>query len=168
LKDQSSIKSIGLRLVIGIILLLGFVFSNFIWPWWPPNWIERREQREIVTARVQSAGGWDAIRQGCISLAVQNTNGFFSHLPDTNRLPPSIAALAPSYIEYLPERGCVRLTIFGMHRTGGHSTPYFALEVDTSSKSLEHIPGSGYSGGGVIGNYYSTYRQIADGVYEVY
>jgi hypothetical protein len=149
---------------VGVLFFLGIVEPNM----WPPASVERREQRAKVIERVQAAGGWDAIRRGCIILAEQNTNGFYSHWHDTNGLPTAIIALKPMLVEYVPPYGCVRIRIFGMHSTGGHSTPYFGLEVDTSTNSASYKHGMGYENGGVIGNHHSIYNQVAEAIYEVY
>jgi hypothetical protein len=130
--------------------------------------LERLTQQQKVIERVQLAGEWDAIRRGCVSLAEQNANGFYSRWHDTNGLPTAIAALKPMMVEYRPQYGCVRIRIFGMHSTGGHSTPYFGLEVDTSTNSVGYNHGTGYENGGVIGNHHSTYNQVAEGVFEIY
>jgi hypothetical protein len=129
---------------------------------------ERRAQQQKVIERVQLAGGWDAIKRDCVSLAEQNTNGFYSHWHDTNGLPAAIVALNPMMVEYEPEYGCVRIRIFGIHSTGGHSTPYFGLEVDTSTNSIGYNHGTRYDNGGVIGNHHSTNNQVAEGIYEIY
>ena len=117
--------------------------------------------------RVQAAGGWDAIRRDCMAFAEQNTNGFHSHWRDTN-LPPAILALKPMIVQYHPDYGCVGMRIFGMHATGGHSTPYFGLEVDVSSNSVSYKHGTGYGNGGVIGNHHTVADEIAEGIYEIY
>jgi hypothetical protein len=116
---------------------------------------------------MQLAGGWDAIRRDCIAFAEQNTNGFHSRWLDTN-LPPTIAALKPLLVDYQPMYGCVRLRIFGIHSTGGHSTPYFGLEVDTVTNNISYEHGSGFDNGGVIGNHHSVAEQVASGIYEIY
>ena len=36
---------------------------------WPPDWIERKTQRKLLQQRVEAVGGWDAVRQACITLA---------------------------------------------------------------------------------------------------
>lgn len=149
------------------LLLLFIIAPNFLM-WWPPVWIERRAQREKLAERVQVAGGWDVVRQDCIVLSEQNTNGFRSNYRDTNGLPPAIAALKPMMVEYYPPYGCVRIRIFGMHSTGGHSTPYFGLEIDTSSNSVSYQHGIGNENGGVIGNHHSVAKKVADGIYEIY
>jgi hypothetical protein len=101
-------------------------------------------------------------------LAEQHTNGFSSHWHATNGLPTAIVTLDPILVEYAPEYGCVRIKVFGAHSTGGHSSPYFGLEVDTSANSAGYKHGTGYDQGGVIGNYHSTYNQVAEGIYEIY
>ena len=106
-----------------------------------------------------------AIRRDCIALAEQNPNGFHSHWGDTS-LPPAILALRPRTVEYHPHYGRVSMRVFGVHSTGGHSTPYLGLEVVTD-KRTDYKPGEGY-GGGVIGNRHTTFREVAEGVYEIY
>ncbi len=140
---------------------------------WPPQFVERREQRAKVMERVDAAGGWNAIRRDRVNLAEQNTNGFHSGFhsllfPDTNGLPTALIALKPMIVEYEPYCGCVRIRIFGMHSTGGHDTPYFGLEVDTSTNSVNYNHGSGYDNGGVIGNHHSVAERVAEGIYEIY
>jgi hypothetical protein len=149
---------------VGALVILG-AFSPLTWP---PRFIERQEQRQRFMERVQAAGGWDAIRRGCASLAEQNTNGFYGSFRDTNRLPAAIATLKPMIVEYHPQFGCVRMRIFGIHSTGGHSTPYFGLEVDTSTNSMSYNHGARYDNGGVIGNHHSVANQVAEGIYELY
>jgi hypothetical protein len=154
-----------------IIVLLGiFVVSIFIsWfmTWWPPISVERHSQRAQLAERVQAAGGWDAVRRDCISFAEQHTDGFLSQWRDTN-LPPAILGLRPLTLEYQPQYGCVRIRIFGAHRTPAHCTPYFGLEVDTSTKSASYKHDTGYDNGNVIGNHHSVAEQVAERIYELY
>jgi hypothetical protein len=146
---------------LGVLLFLGVLNPSA----WPLPSIERREQRRKLLERLESAGGWDAIRRDCVVLTEQHTNGFYSHWGDTN-LPSAILALKPRTVEYSPHYGRVSMRIFGIHSTGGHSTPYFGLEVVTR-KTEDYKPGAGY-GGGVSGNYHSTFSEVADGIYEIY
>jgi len=146
---------------VGVLMFLGLLNPSA----WPRPSVERREQRRKVTERVEAAGGWDAIRRDCMILAEQHTNGFYSHWNDTN-LPPAILALKPRTVEYHPHYGRVSMRIFGNHSTGGHSSPYFGLEVVTEKRD-GYKPGEGY-GGGVIGNRHTTNTQVADGIYEIY
>ena len=163
--EPSRKSSLNLWILVGLLVLF-FVIQSLL-TWWPPASVERRTQRQRLTERLEAAGGWDTVRRACIALAEQNTNGFYSHWLDTN-LPPAIVALRPLIVQYSPAWGCGRMRIFGIHSTGGHSTPYFGLEVDTSTNSIGYKHGSGYDNGGVIGNYHSEAVQVADGVYEIY
>lgn len=148
---------------IGVLMLFGVMSPTM----WPPKSIERREQRAKLMERVRAVGGWDAVRRDCVELAAQNPNGFDSYWHHTN-LPPAVAGLKPLIVSYSPQYACVRIRVFGIHSTGGHSTPYFGLEVDTSTNNIGYKHGSGYDNGGVIGNFHSQAVQIAQGVYEIY
>jgi len=154
-----------------IVLLLAIVviaiFARFVKSG-PTISVERRDQRVQVMERAQSAGGWDAIRRDCTSFAEQHTNGVYTSWHDTNGWPAAIVALSPIEIEYEPGYGCVSMRIFGQPRTGGHSEPYFGLEVDVSSNSVGYQHGTGYSNGGVVGNHHSVAEQVAKGIYEIY
>jgi len=79
-----------------------------------------------------------------------------------------VIALKPMIVEYEPEFGCVRIRIFGLHSTGGHSTPYLGLEVDTSTNSVSYNHGAAYGNGGVIGNHHAVAEKVAEGIYELY
>jgi hypothetical protein len=138
--------------VILVLLVLIFGLPSLLVDW-PPRFLERPIQHEKIRERVK--------------MADQHTNGFRSYSHNTNGLPPTIAVLKPLLVDYDPARGRVSMQIFGIHSTGGHSTPYYGLEVFTTPKIENYKPGVGY-GGGVIGNYHSTYNQVADGIYEIY
>ena len=163
--SKKSSFSLLLWIPLGVFVLL-YIFPSCL-AWWPPAVVERRAQRQELAERVQLAGGWDAIRRDCMALTEQNTNGLISHWRDAN-LPPAILALKPLTVQYSRGYGCVHIRIFGIHSTGGHSTPYFGLEVDTSINSTGYKHGTGYGNGGVIGNHHSVAKQVADGIYEIY
>jgi hypothetical protein len=156
----------GFIVVLLTIFILPFSCSEFL-TWWPPLSVERREQRTKTIERVQAAGGWEAIRRDCVGLAAQNTNGFHSYRNSTN-LPPAILMLKPAMVDYYPKYGCVRIKIFGMHATGGHSRPYFGLDVETSTNNAGYPRSVGYGGQGVRGNLHSVAEKVADGIYEIY
>jgi hypothetical protein len=102
---------------------------------------ERQVQRDAVAARIAQAGGWPALQKDCDALVEKYSDtAFYWHRWDTNALPPSLAALKPWEIRFYspkvlrelkdePQVAVVRIKIFGMHSTGGHSTPYFGLEI---------------------------------------
>jgi len=152
----------------GCIALAGVVLYLIFMGVGPPAFVERHWQRTKVVERVQAAGGWDAIRLGCISLAQQNTNGLFWFWVRTNELPPVVIALKPMIINYSPQLACVSIQIFGMHRTGGHSSPYFGLEVYTATNSMNYNPSIGFNTDRVIGSGHSGRERVAEGIYEVY
>jgi hypothetical protein len=96
---------------------------------------------------------------------------------DYGPLPPAVAALNPREIQFYPPRflrdfkdesqvALVRIKIFGMHSTGGHSTPYYGLEVPCGTGAESYTPRS--SQGGVSGNRHTSFRKVADGVFEIY
>jgi len=159
--------STGFIVVLLVIFAVSY-FLNWFPRWWPPISIERRTQRERLVERVQVAGGWDVVRRDCISFAEQHTNGFYSRWRDTNDLPKAIVTLKPLMVEYSPQYGCVSVKMFGIYSTGGHCTPYFGLEIDTSTNSAGYKHGTGYDNGGVIGNHHSVAESVADGIYEIY
>src|SRR6185369_9732222 len=122
---------------------LGLVAVYYVLPFilygYPPNWLERRGQRQQVLQRVQSAGGWVALKRDCDALIDKYKDdeyGFRWLLGDTNSLPPTIAALKPKEVEfyspnarrqfgsrsvrYFGSNAVVRISIFGAHATGGH------------------------------------------------
>ena len=166
---------------------------------WPPPSIERRGQRQKVLERVQSAGGWEAVRKGCEALATNYPGGLTWFPPHCNAwvypnpqtaphrnyvtifdygsLPSAVAALNPKEIRYDPPRllrdakdepqvAVVCITIFGRHSSGGHSTPDYGLEIPCGpgAENYEPRPGRGVT----PGNGYTSFRKLADGVFEVY
>jgi hypothetical protein len=145
---------------------------------WPPAWWERRAQREKVVQRVQSSGGWEALRRDCIVLAQTNevVQWIRWHTNDAPALPPAIAALQPQQVDYVspklfgphsdePRIPIVRIKMFGMHSTGGHSTPYFGLEVVAASSGEDYNPKARPS---ASGNGHLNYRKVSEGIYEIY
>jgi hypothetical protein len=143
-----------------------------------PNWLERRTQHDTVLQRVQSAGGWEALRRDCISLAQTNemVRWIRWHTNGAPVMPPAILALKPQEVSYYspkvfgPKSGelqipVVRVKVFGMHSTGGHSTPYFGLEV-IASDSTEGYAQKAHPA--VPGNGFEQYRKVSEGVFEIY
>jgi hypothetical protein len=150
--------------IFAVLFLMDPFFANI----WPPHWLELKRQREIVRERVQAAGGWEKLRQDCITFANTNQNeAFFWIRWNTNHvnLPATMSALDAQVIRYSPpsmlskdnpDYPVVHIKIFGMHSTGGHSIPFYGLEV---------IPGQETSPSQNSGFHY---QKIIEGVYEVY
>lgn len=164
----------GIFALAGVLIFLGILTPAL----WPPAFVERREERAKVVERVQATGGWAALQRDCETLAAQYPEGgFVWYRGFTNALPPTIAALKPwSVIYYSPaamrnypdesQIPVVRIKVFGLHATGGHSTPYFGLEVVCATNAGSYRPPP--SRGGVDGNHFDSYRQVTDTIYEIY
>jgi hypothetical protein len=180
---------------LGVLLFLGVLDPAS----WPSPSVERRGQRQKVLDRVQTVGGWSAVRLGCEALVTNHPDGLIWLPPRSNAwvypnpqtqphkyyvtnvddgpLPPAVAVLKPQEVRYYPPRrlrefkdesqvAVVRIKVFGMHSTGGHSTPYYGLEVPCGAGAESYEPRP--SQGGVSGNRYTSFRKVADGVFEVY
>jgi hypothetical protein len=130
----------------------------------PPAWYERHTQRRMAAERVQAAGGWDAIKRDCLRIAEEHPEGFQS-LRSTNELPPALVLLSPHEVQYHPADGRVTMRLFGIHSSGGPSTPYFGFEVLTAAKQEGYQPAIAR---GVIGYQHSNYHELAEGIYEIY
>jgi hypothetical protein len=163
----------GLALV-GALLFLSLSNAG----WWPPPSLERRAQRQEVMNRVERAGGWATIQQECDELVAQHQeDGFLWNRGTTNTLPPGLAVLNPWNVEFLPpawlrkrpdepQVAVVRIKIFGIHSSGGHSQPYFGVEVVSGEGAETYKPSP--SRGGASGNRYRNYTAVTDRIYEIY
>ena len=91
-------------------------------------------------------------------------------------LPPAIRALQPQDVYYIspklfgpqsdqPKIPLVRIKVFGMHSSGGRSTPYFGLEIVATASSEDYTPKARLA---ASGNGHVNYRKVSDGVYEIY
>jgi hypothetical protein len=180
---------------VGVLVFVGALNPSL----WPPPSVERRDQRHELLARVQTVGGWEAVRRGCEALVTNYPDGLNWFPPCSNAwvypnpqtephryyvtnidygpLPPAVAALRPREIEYYPLKmlrefpkepqvTVVRIKVFGGHSTGGHSTPYYGLEVPCGEGADGYTPRP--SRGGASGNRYTTYGKVADRVFEIY
>jgi hypothetical protein len=166
----------GAFAIIGIVAVFGpFHPGN-----WPPDWVERKQQRRLLTERVATAGGWEALKQACTLLVEQHPNDpFYWHrFIGTNALPAAIAALEPLSVQFFPPGilpheslnppvPVVQIKIFGMPSTGGNASPYLGLSVVCSTNTDAYEPRRGESKG-VPGNRHTTFRKVADNVFEVY
>ena len=65
-----------------------------------------------------------------------------------------------------PQIPVVRIKVFGIHSTGGHSIPYFGLDVVCSTNAASYQPRPSH--GGASGNNYDGYRQVTETIYERY
>jgi hypothetical protein len=165
----------GCLALVGVLVFLGVLDPAM----WPPRSVERRAQRAKAVGRIQSAGGWTALQKDCDALAEHYRDSVFQwHRGfSTNALPPAIAALTPKEVIFYsakvlrefrdePQVPVVRIKVFGIHSTGGHSIPYFGFEVVCTTNAESYRPQP--SRGGVSGNHYGSYRQVTDRIYEIY
>ena len=181
-----------IHIIWGCLGFLGVIFNWYVFAhpmWWPPPFIERQAQRQVVRERVQKVGGWEAVRLGCETVVSNNLDGFYWNVSmssnwvmhfqrqerynwylatnlDYGPLPPVIAGLRPFRVDYAPRDGCVIIQVFGMHRTGGHDTPYLAYEIDTSTNSISYQHGLEYSG--AFGYRRFVVKRIAKAIYELH
>jgi hypothetical protein len=151
---------------IGRFILVFTLPLFLLWSvtFWPPGWAVRRSQRAALAERVRLAGGWDAVRRGCMALAEQHTNYFYYCCGDRDtNLPPAIVAMKPVSVAYDPNYGRVHMSISERYSTNGRSWPYFDLEVVTK-KTDDYTPG----GGEECGKIKTIAQQVADGIYEIF
>jgi hypothetical protein len=172
-----------------VCILLGLFALCFLLPFiltgYPPNWMERHNQRQQILQRVQSAGGWEALKRDCDSLTEKYKDspyGFrwFPEL-DTNPLPPAIAVLKPKEIVFYPPQVLnqfgaesnrwfgsnllVSISIFGAHATGGHDQPWLGLAVLCGPTVVNCKLISLRS---TTPLRYWRYRKVTDNIYEYY
>ena len=157
------------------IVILSFL-ALMNWYRWPPLFVERKAQRAKVVERIQAAGGWAALQRDCDALMAEyHDSAFIWRRGNKDELPPTIAALNPQSVIFysadmvrgskdFPQIPLVQIKIFGAHSTGGHSIPYFGLEVVCSTNSASYQPLT--SQAGVSGNHYDNYRQVTETIYE--
>ncbi len=140
---------------------------------WPPDWVERRTQRNLLQTRVEAAGGWDRIREACEQLVEQNDVVQWQGRRTNNlvELPASLAALEPETVTFYPPSvlghsketppiQVVRIKLFGMP-----STPYLGLEVVCDPGATDYRPSPAVL---APGNRRTTYRKVAEAIYAVY
>lgn len=151
------------------VLLFVFVF----YPGRPPDWWQRRGQREEVLQRVHFAGGWDALRRDCRGLAdrCEREPDRPRYALKRNNLPPAIAALKPWRVDYYGPRiesfndsmvPIVRVTLFGAR---GTREPVLGLDVVCAPSTTNYEPHR-VRAAGRLRNW--RYRKVADDVYEFY
>ncbi|MBI5685880.1 MAG: hypothetical protein HZC54_12475 [Verrucomicrobia bacterium] len=144
-----------------ILLFLLVVITSYL----PPAWLERCWQRSEIARRVQTAGGWDKIKQDCLTLAKQHPHGFDAYYRETKGLPPTIVALKPRRVEYDPKHARVRIWVFGIWRTGGPPEPYHIFEIPTAGKNLGERIGIG--GEGFSDNFRWSRKPVVEGIDEI-
>jgi len=166
-----------LVVLIGVFVIY-FILPNLIGAW-PPNWLERRNQRKELIARVESVGGVGGLAKGLRDACRELLREFVQLVAVGIHkcIPPAIAALKPMEVQfespaflrnYKSEAtiAVVRIRVFGVHSTGGHSTPFYGLEVVCGSGTESYQPGK--SPGGFSGSYLFSRKKLTNQIYEVY
>lgn len=159
---------------------------------WPSVEVERNTERQLILERIESAGGWAALKRDCEVLGGEHQDHSY-RWPDgqinVNGLPPAIAALQPMRIDYFcPKEAAemkkqkvgpgssfvanwigtnvvVRIYIFGAHSTGGHDQPALGLDVLCEPGVANYSPVLLRSETPLE---YWTYRKVAEDIYEFY
>jgi hypothetical protein len=148
---------------------------------------QRKWQRKTVEERVQSAGGWAAVRRDCETLVANSPHSYFFWFPprtnahvteysnsvpfrsyvtniDYGHLPTALATLQPREIEsdtITNGPAIVRIKLFGMRRTGMRDIPYYGLWVVCGGSSHDYVPRLTGGPGRAI-------KKVADGIFEVH
>jgi len=165
--------------LIVVYVILPFVFTGY-----PPMWWVRHQKERELLERVQSAGGWAALKRDCDALAAKfkdDDYGFGWRYGDTNSLPRAIAALRPKEVLYYSPKlrkesgielskafgtnDVVRIHVFGAHSTGGRSGPWLYLEVVGGNAIVTTDPEQLRSS---MPQRTRNYRKISDYIYEYY
>jgi hypothetical protein len=114
-----------IRAIAWLLILTGILVAVF---GYVPLWLKRHNERQEVLNRVQSAGGWNALRQACESYASNHlhsdswqspgtgvfvyVNGHTKEPYATNYLhesvPPEFAALKPQSVYYHSPEGFIK------------------------------------------------------------
>jgi hypothetical protein len=175
-------------LLIAAYLFCRFFPEAFSHSRWPSVEVERNTERQQILERIESAGGWAALKRDCEALASEHQDYDYSWEDEPNKvsgLPPAIAALNPMRVDYycpkeiaeLKKSGngfrdgiigtnvVVRIYIYGAHSTGGHDLPALGLDVLCEPGVVSYSPVLLRSETPLV---YWTYRKVAEDIYEFY
>lgn len=138
---------------------------------WPPDFVKRRMFREKVLARVQTAGGWAAVKKECDELVKGNRPFDYWLVRQTNGLPAALAGLQAWEIEVVPVQwevaeGTRRTNVVRIKMSRPRAS-YYGLEVIPEEwANGGYLPNLKYSHGGL--EKYRSYREVTNGVFEIY
>jgi len=138
------------RLPFVLLILAGVivVWLAVILPGSPLMWsIEKNTERKkiyaLAYARIEAAGGWQAVETASLNLSTNAVNGFFISRGLDKSLSPVLFKLQPREIYMSPNPDGVpvmRVQLFGVHRTGYFDAPYFGIWVICTNVSTNYIP----------------------------
>jgi hypothetical protein len=170
------------------LFALGFILF-FCWILlignWPPQWWERRLERQEALQRIQAAGGWAVLRNDCMLLAETNHFERYSRFGPLiwrgremmDEMPPAIVKLKPlsvflyppkSYNNDLlwpalqkkddhPEIWVVHIMLSGWPAIN-HRKPYYGFDVICGTEPESYQPTDSTR----------RARKVAGGIYEIY
>jgi hypothetical protein len=136
-----------LILLIVIVALVGLPVLDRI-----GHYQERRQKYQNALQRIQKAGGWQNIQAASLQFFTNIQpkdyldEEYFSRngeRQNTNALPSALEALRPWRIQFYPDGNGVldlRLKLYGIHRTGTYSEPYYAIWVICTNVPANYIP----------------------------
>ncbi len=150
-RRKTQIFSTDFKILIAILLVAVFV---------APPVLERighaRERKNIYKSalqRVQEAGGWQNIQAASLQFFTNaQPKSYFDEeyfswwkreRRNTNALPSALEALQPWRIQFYPDGNGVyelRLKLYGIHRTGTYSQPYYAIWVICTNVPANYVP----------------------------
>ena len=142
-----------------LIILFAFLPSN-IDPPWP---VQRKEQRRLVRQRVESIGGWEALRTESLAAFGSNEFSWQSSQYSEFKLPNAIDRLRPQrvLVYAIPGEPLVaHIKVFGGHSTGDRGVPYYGLLIVLRVGPNDFVPKPDRTGLKV--------QRLADSVFEVF
>jgi hypothetical protein len=137
-----------------VILLVGVTLIAFIAPSVLDkigHWHERKWKYQDARQRVEKAGGWESLKSSSLLFFTNvQSKPYFDEFyfwrgkrHGTNPLPSSLETLQPWRIQYLRDSNNIpilSLRLYGIHRTGTYSEPYYAIWIVCTNVSTNYIP----------------------------
>jgi hypothetical protein len=152
-----------LAVLVIVVIFAAILLPSEFRPPWP---VQREQQRKIIRERVESIGGWDALRRDCVAL-LQSEGNEFVWPSGTNEFAPVFAKLKPWQVKAYPTIDgtmIMRMKFFGMHSTGNRGTPYYGLWIVCSSNSDNYVPKLDFGENTMTG----IISPITNSIFEVY
>jgi len=138
------------------------------------HWHERKWKYQDARQRVEKAGGWESLKTTSLFFFTNiQSKPYFDEFyfwrgnrHGTNPLPSALETLQPWRIQYLRDSNNIpilSLRLYGIHRTGSYSEPYYAIWVICTNVSTNYVPamvGDGPGRRGII-------ERKGDAIFEV-
>lgn len=135
---------------------------------------ERKHKYQDARRRVEKAGGWEILKKASLEFFTNiRSKPYFDEFyywrgerRSTNSLPLVLETLQPWRIQYLKDSNNIpilSLRLYGIHRTGMYSEPYYAIWVICTNVSTNYIPAMVGDGPGRRG----LIERKGDSIFEV-